>query len=101
MRSSISASNAGPLRHLRILAGFCVLFVTTIEMVFSHPVKHYSVTYQRVSQQYVEALHARPSKAGESVSVLMVGNSLLLYGVDVPRLQALTSGRTRIYPIFL
>jgi len=84
-----------------MLAGFCVLFITSIEIAFSHPVKHYSVTYQRVSQQYAEALRARPSKAGEPVSVLMVGNSLLLDGVDVPRLQALTSGRMRIYPIFL
>jgi hypothetical protein len=31
----------------------------------------------------------------------MVGNSLLLEGVDVERLQKLTSGRVRIYPIFL
>jgi hypothetical protein len=84
-----------------MLAGFCVLFITSIEIVFSHPVKHYSVTYQRVSQQYAEALRARPSQAGEPISVLMVGNSLLLDGVDVPRLQALTSGRLRIYPIFL
>src|SRR5262249_18980871 len=34
-------------------------------------------------------------------SVLMVGNSLLLYGVDVDRLQTLTSSQVRIYPVFL
>ena len=42
-----------------MLAGFCVLFITSIEIAFSHPVKHYSVTYQRVSQQYAEALRAK------------------------------------------
>jgi hypothetical protein len=34
-------------------------------------------------------------------SGIMVGNSLLLEGVDVDRLQKLTSGRIRISPIFL
>ena len=41
-----------------MLAGFCVLFIASIEFAFSHPVKHYSVTYRRVSQQYAEALRA-------------------------------------------
>src|SRR5437016_14496896 len=31
----------------------------------------------------------------------MVGNSLLLNGVDVGRLRQLTSGSMRVYPIFL
>jgi hypothetical protein len=64
-------------------------------------VKYYSFTYARVSRQYSEALEVRPSKPGEPASVLMVGNSLLLYGVDVDRLHELTSGSMRIYPIFL
>src|SRR5260370_34861242 len=38
---------------------------------------------------------------GEPPSVLLVGNSLLLHGVELDRLQALTSSRMRIYPIFL
>src|SRR5207245_9103573 len=37
----------------------------------------------------------------EPTSVLMIGNSLLLEGVDVDRLQKLTSSQMRIYPIFL
>src|SRR5436190_21384735 len=101
MRSSISVSNAAPIFHLKMLAAFCVLVVTSLEILFSHPIKEHSVTYRRVSRQYVEALGARPSKPGEPVSVLMVGNSLLLNGVDVPRLQASTSGSLRIYPMFL
>src|SRR2546428_3426926 len=101
MRSSISASNAAPMFHLKMLAAFCVLFIIALEMFFSHPIKEYSNTYRRVSRQYVEAVSSRPAKAGEPVSVLMVGNSLLLDGVDVPRLEASTSGSLRIYPIFL
>jgi hypothetical protein len=43
----------------------------------------------------------RPAGAGEPPSVLMVGNSLLLHGVQVNRLQEMTSSRMRLYPIFL
>jgi hypothetical protein len=63
--------------------------------------KHYSRTYARVSRQYVEAVKVRPAARGEPTSVLMVGNSLLLKGVDVDRFQELTSGTLRVYPIFL
>ncbi len=64
-------------------------------------VKHYSVTVLRVSRQYAEAVKVRPAAPGEPPSVLMVGNSLLLYGVDVERLQSMTSRNMRVYPIFL
>jgi hypothetical protein len=72
-----------------------------LEIFSDYLVKHHSFTYARVSRQYGEALKVRPSRPGEPASVLMVGNSLLLYGVDVDRLHELTSGRMRIYPIFL
>jgi hypothetical protein len=101
MRSSIFASNGTPICHLKILAAFCVLFLIGVEILFSHPIEKRSVTYRRVSHQYVEALGSRPSKSGDPVSVLMVGNSLLLYGVDLPLLHASTASRLRIYPIFL
>jgi len=64
-------------------------------------VKHHSFTYARISRQYGEAIKGRPSKPGEPTSILLVGNSLLLYGVDLDRLHELTSGRMQIYPIFL
>ncbi len=38
---------------------------------------------------------------GEPASVLMVGNSLLLDGVDVQELQRLTSTSAKVYPLFL
>src|SRR5256712_13745261 len=37
----------------------------------------------------------------EPASVVMIGNSLFLDGIQVDRLQELTSERLRIYPIFL
>lgn len=84
-----------------MLAGSCVVFLVALELSFLYMMRHYSSTYARVSQQYAEAAKARPSGPGEPTSVLLLGNSLLLDGVDEPRLQQLTSGSLRIYPIFL
>src|SRR5580698_9692382 len=50
---------------------------------------------------YAKVVNMRPAHPGEPASVLMVGNSLLLYGVDVDRLKNLTYGRVHICPIFL
>ncbi|HEY3044199.1 MAG TPA: hypothetical protein VGJ39_09250 [Vicinamibacterales bacterium] len=63
--------------------------------------QNYSGTYRRVWQQYGAAVRSRPSAPGEPVSVLIVGNSLLLEGIDVERLQRSTSRSLRIYPVFL
>jgi len=63
--------------------------------------KHQSATYARISRQYDEALKIHPADAGEPPNVLMVGNSLLLHGVQLNRLQELTSSRMRLYPILL
>jgi hypothetical protein len=71
------------------------------EIASVYLLKHRSGTYARISQQYAEALTIRPAGVGEPPSVLMVGNSLLLHGVQVNRLQEMTSSRMRLYPIFL
>jgi hypothetical protein len=89
------------LVYAEILAGACAILVIGLEIFSIYMVKHYSVTYARVSEQYAKAVKVHPGPPGEPTSVLMVGNSLLLKGVDVERLQALTSGTLRIYPIFL
>ena len=81
--------------------GICAVLAVALEVCSIYLVKNYSVTFARVSRQYAEALKVRPSRAGEPSSVLMVGNSLLLKGVDVDRLRHLTSENMRIYPIFL
>ena len=101
MRSSISSSKPAALFYAKVLVVICVTFVVGLEIFSVYVVKHHSFTYARVSRQYDEAIKVRPSRPGEPASVLLVGNSLLLSGVDVDRLHELTSGRMRIYPIFL
>ena len=101
MRLSTSNSKSAPLFFAKVLAGICVLLIVTLEIVSDHLLKHHSETFARVSQQYTDAVRVRPAKPGEPISVLMVGNSLLLEGVDVDRLQKLTSSQMRIYPLFL
>ena len=100
MRSSISSSKPAALSYAKVLAGICALLVIGIEIV-SQSVTAYSGTYWRVSRQYAEALGSRPSGPGSPVAVLMVGNSLLQEGIEVDRLQRLTSRSVKIYPIFL
>jgi hypothetical protein len=101
MRSSISDSKPTALAYAKILVGICALLLVPLEIFSNYLLKHDSGTYARISQEYGQALRVRPAGAGEPASVLMVGNSLLLHGVDLDRLRALTSSRMRIYPIFL
>jgi len=101
MPSSTSSSKPGALFYARLLVGICALLIVAFEFFSDFLLKHYSETYARVSRQYSEAARIRPAKPGEPASVLMIGNSLLLEGVDVDRLQKLTSDQMHIYPIFL
>ncbi len=89
------------LAYSNSLIGICVLLVIALELSSGYLLKHHSVTYARISRQYEEAVKIRPAGAGDPPRVLMVGNSLLLHGVELDRLQTLTSTRMRIYPIFL
>jgi hypothetical protein len=101
MLSSTSNSKRGALFHAQVLVGICAILIVCFEVLSTFLLKHHSETYARVSQQYSEALRLSPAKPGEPISVLMVGNSLLLEGVDVDRLRRLTSGQMRMCPIFL
>jgi len=101
MRSYISGSNSGALVYAKVLCGICAILIFLLEVLSNYLLKQYSGTYLRVFQQHVEAVGAHPANPGEPVSVLMVGNSLLLAGVDVDRLHQLTATSLRIYPIFL
>ena len=101
MRSFISGSKSSALNYAAVLAGICAIIIMALEIFSTYLLKHHSVTYARISRQYDEALKLRPAGPGEPPSVLMVGNSLLLHGVELDRLQALTSTRMRVYPIFL
>jgi hypothetical protein len=101
MRSSTFSSNHLAVSYAKLLVGICSLLVVAFELLSGYFLKHDSETYARVSKQYAEAVKIRPAKPGEPTSVLMVGNSLLLEGVDTDRLKELTSKQARIYPIFL
>jgi lysophospholipase L1-like esterase len=101
MPLSISSSKSPAFLHAKLLVAICAALIAAFEMSSAYLLKHHSETYARLSQQYAEALTARPAKPGEPVPVLMLGNSLLLEGVDVNRLKDLTSPRMRVYPIFL
>src|SRR5260221_5287424 len=101
MPSCTSSSKPGALFYAKLLVGICVLLIVGFEFLSDYLLKHNSETYARVSRQYAEAVKIRPAMPGEPISVLMVGNSLLLEGVDVDRLRKLTSGQMHIYPIFL
>src|SRR5712672_1315387 len=101
MRSSTSSSKHAAILYAKVLIVICAALIVGFEFLSDYLLKHNSETYARVSQQYAEAVKMRPSRPGEPTSVLMVGNSLLLEGVDVERLKDLTSRQMRICPIFL
>ncbi len=101
MHSSISDSKSTALTCAKALVGISALLIIALEISSAYLLKHNSVTYARISRQYAEAVKMRPTGPGDPPLVLMVGNSLLLHGVEMDRLQALTSARMRIYPIFL
>lgn len=101
MHSSISGSKPGALAYAKALVGICTILIIGLELSSDYLLKHESGTYARISQQYDQALKIRHAGPGEPTSVLMVGNSLLLHGVKVDRLQELTFFRMKIYPIFL
>lgn len=101
MRSSISDSKPAPLAYAKAFACICAVLIVALEIASDYLLKRDSATYARISVQYDEALKIRPAEPGEPASVLMVGNSLLLHGVEVERLRALTSSSLHVYPIFL
>lgn len=101
MPSSTSNSRHPAIFHAKLLLGFCAIVIVLLELTSHYMLKHHSETYARVSRQYAQALTVRHAGPSDPTSVLMVGNSLLLYGVDVNRLSELTYGRVHVYPIFL
>src|SRR5262249_45880276 len=103
MPSSISGSNAHShaLRHVKYLLATIALLLLGIEAGANYLLKHASPTYARVSGQYQQAREAVPAKPGDPPTVLMLGNSLLLDGIEMDRLRLATSSRMRVYPIFL
>lgn len=101
MHLSISSSRSPAVFYAKLLVGACAALIVCFEISSAYLLKHHSETYERVSQQYAQAVRIRAAKAGEPVPVLMVGNSLLLDGVDVNQLRDSIPNKMHIYPIFL
>ena len=101
MPLSISSSKSPAYFYIKLLLALCSVLILGFEISSDYLLKHHSETYARVSRQYAEAVTARPTRPGAAVPVLMVGNSLLLEGVDTKRLQNLIAPQIRVYPIFL
>lgn len=101
MSSSISGSKRAAWTQAKILLGICAFVIIGLEISSYYMLDHFSLTYSRISRQYERALTIRRATPGEPPSVLIVGNSLLLHGIQLDRLRSLTSGSMRIYPIFL
>jgi lysophospholipase L1-like esterase len=96
-----NASKSMAMAYAKALVVISTLVVIALEIVSVYLLKHHSVTYARISRQYEEAVRTRPAGPGEPTCVLMVGNSLLLHGVELDRLRALTSASMHVYPVFL
>lgn len=101
MPSSISASKHPALNHAKALLAICAIVILGLEVASYYLLNHFSLTYSRISRQYEEAVKMRHAGPGEPPSVLIVGNSLLLHGIQLDRLRSLTSSSMQIYPIFL
>ena len=101
MPSSISDSKRTAVMYAKILLGICALLTVGFELSAHYLLNHFSLTYSRVSQQYDQAIKVRRAGSGEPPTVLMVGNSLLLHGIQLDRLRSFSSSRMQTYPIFL
>lgn len=101
MRLSTSGSKRTAVAYAKVLVGICAFLIIALELSADYLLKHESGTYARISQHFEDALTTRPAAPGKPASVLIVGNSLLLHGVQLDRLRELTFDRMRIYPIFL
>src|SRR5260370_33750475 len=96
-----NTSKSLALAYATALIVVSALLIIVLEIFSTYLLKHHSVTYARISRQYEQAVKIRPGGPGAPPCVLMVGNSLLLHGVELDRLRVLTSASMRIYPVFL
>ena len=101
MPSSTSDSKPTAVAYAKALLGICALIIIGFETSSCYLLNHFSLTYSRICRQYDQAVTTRHAGPGEPPSVLMVGNSLLLHGIQLDRLRSLTSASMQIYPIFL
>jgi hypothetical protein len=88
-------------KHIGIVASGTLILLLVVEMLSMKLLSWRSETFQRVSAEYSAAVSLRQALPGKPANVLLVGNSLLLEGLDINALQDQLAGRIRITPIFL
>ena len=85
------------------MTGYTVLFLVlavalllTFELIAIFGLQRVSRIHQRITGEAYQALQTRPAAPGEPKTVLFVGNSLLLQGVNLPRLVENEAPRFRV-----
>lgn len=97
MHSSTSNFNAPTLRHIWLLGLACVLVCAFIEAGTALGFGRISHIEQRREAEFQRAKDLRHSV--RAASVLVVGNSLLLQGVDFPKLQQQAGPELTLYRV--
>jgi hypothetical protein len=101
MPSSTFDSKHTAVGYAKALLAICALIVIGFEVSSCYLLNHFSLTYKRIARQYEQAVTVHRAGPGEPPCVLIVGNSLLLHGIQLERLKSLTSSSMQIYPVFL
>lgn len=87
MPSSTSNSRVATVGHIVLLLCLCVSFCVLLEAVTASYFGRVSQLEKRRESEYRDALAVRSLKDRNGTSVLVIGNSLLLEGVNFPELQ--------------
>lgn len=87
MHLSIFNSKVPTRVHIVLLLTLCAAFCASVELVTGHLFGRVSRIEKRRETEYRDALAVRSARARHKTSVLVAGNSLLLHGVDFPKLQ--------------
>ena len=87
MRSSIFSSKTPTKAHIVLVLAVCALFCLTTESVTEFFFGRVSRIEARREGEYRSAMAVRSDRPAGRISVLVIGNSLLLHGVDFPQLQ--------------
>jgi hypothetical protein len=91
--SSIFGSDPrSPRRWIAILLGLCAVFYLCVEVGTLAFLRFISLTDKRVRREHAAAVDLRAGTDG-AVPLLVVGNSLVEFGVDFPRLGERLQGR--------
>lgn len=94
MLSSISSSEQATSRVQRVTRATWALFITALvlygsaEVAARYGLEHVSRIHGRILEEFREASRLQHSASPGSKTLLLVGNSLLLEGVDMPQLHS-------------